>query len=205
MRISPVGIEPPRLPLLRRNHEKVVFSVKDFKLQVQKANPYGFTKINLSVSSAEVETKKFTVRMLEVSVEKTSVSIWRKAMNDYELGDFMSKEFDWMAGYVSRNAGIDEKKALELFKDVLKEVSKGIGISEKYIASALRRLNPSLDPKKAMKLAEDIKIFLESMLSLLRLHKNSEDKGNLVEILKMSLRRYTFTEEIVRKKLESLA
>ncbi len=206
MRISPVGIEPPRIYLPRKVHEKLNFSVKDLELHVQKSNNYGFTRIDLSVLSARVETKNFSVKMVEISVEKASVSMWRKNANDYTLKSFASKEFDWMAGYVSRETGIDKKKALEMFKDLLERLSKGFDVSEKYIANALRRLDPSLDPKKAMKIAKDMKIFLKSISNLLRLHRGFEYEESIVEILKMSLKEYTFTEGFADgKNLESLA
>ncbi len=206
MRISLVGIEPPSLYLPRRAREKLSFSVKDLEIDAQKSNRYGFTKISLSVMSAKIETKNFSVRMVEISVEKASVSLWRKSGSDYTLKNFVSKEFDWVAGYVSKEAGIEKKKVMEFFKDLLGKFSKGLDISEKYIASALRKLDPSLDPKKAMKIAKDIKVFLESILSILKLQKGFEDESSIVEMLKISLKEYTFSEEFSeRKSLERLA
>ena len=209
MRVSPVLLSPPQTYVLGNVNKpkKIEFSLKSLEVHAEKLKPYGFTKINLSISSAKIETKNFVVKMVDISLEKTSVSLWRRSTNDYALSNFISKEFEWMAGYVSREAGIDEKAALDLFKDVLDKFPKGFDISEDYIANALRKLNPSLDPKKAREIAKDIKIFLESLINIMKLHRKSAEKSGVIEILKMSLRSYTFVEKSdqVKSEIEELA
>ena len=209
MRISSKLVSPPQVYALGvfKKHENISFTLKSADIHVEKFKPYGFTKIDFSVLSAKVETKDFTVRVLEFSESKASVSLWKKNMNEYTLNSFVSKEFDWMAGYVSNETGIDKKTVLKLFRDVLDKFSKGLDISEEYIASALRRLNPSIDPKKAMKIAKDIKVFLESIISIMKLHKKSAENSEVVEILKMTLKSYTFSKEreVVDERLEKLA
>lgn len=209
MRISSKLVSPPQVYALRvfKKHESISFTLKSADIHVEKFKPYGFTKIDLSVLSAKVETKNFTVRVLEFSESKASVSLWKKNMNEYTLNSFISKEFDWMAGYVSNETGVDKKTVLELFRDILDKFPKGFDISEEYIASALRRLNPSIDLKKAMKIAKDIKVFLESIISIMKLHKKSSENREVVEILKMTLRSYTFSKEkeVVDERLEKLA
>ncbi len=194
MKISPIHLglfRPNSEKVLRGRAVKIKIAMRKLKLSSGLSiNPsYRFLSTNISLLSLKVETKEFSVHVEKLDLEGAVISKWKPPSERYRLHDILSRELYWMTGYISKEAGISEEEAINFLKTLLGNLSDISKLSESYIASLLRKLNLNLDPKKILRLAREIKLFLENLIGIIRFHGKAGGYKDHIEFLMLTLKR----------------